>query len=95
MVKAITHMTANKQEWYFLKEENPLKYTEYLARVVDRIRGHKLGELQEYTLWIKSGSYYHMSILRRSELDSCPHLNTCLNPAVRHIGRMKPPWTLM
>ena len=74
VVDSIAHMDSHKEEWYFLREEDPLKYMSYLAEVADRVRGIKLGAIKTYTLWIKAGTYYHASILRRDQLIYCPHL---------------------
>ena len=81
VLNSTSHMSEHKAELYFLKEDNPLKYMEYLAGDVDRVSGHQLGEMKEYTLWIKLGSYYHLSVLRRLELDHCPHLQYTPRPS--------------
>ena len=46
----------------------------YLAEVVDRMSGHHLTDIYLYTRWIQPGSYYHLRILEREELNHCPHL---------------------
>ena len=74
VVDTISLMEKNKTEWFFLKEDNPLKYMEYLSDIAEHASGHQIGAIQWYTNWIKPGSYYHLSILQREELNYCPHL---------------------
>ena len=80
-VNSIALMEGSKEEWYFLKEENSLKFMEYLSNVINRVSSHQLGAIKEYTCWIKAGSYYHLSILRREELNFYPHLRHVCPPS--------------
>ena len=60
--------------WFFKREQQPLSFMSYLAEVVDRMSGHHLTDIRLYTRWIRPGSYYHLRILEREELNHCPHL---------------------
>ena len=60
--------------WFFKRERQPLSFMSYLAEVVDRMSGHHLTDIRLYTRWIRPGSYYHLRILEREELNRCPHL---------------------
>ena len=66
--------------WFFKWEKQPLTFMAYLSEVVDRVSSHQLTEICLYTKWIRPGSYYHLQILRREELDSCPHLQYAGHP---------------
>ena len=60
--------------WFFKRERQPLSFMSYLAEVVDQMSGHHLTDIRLYTRWIQPGSYYHLRILEREELNHCPHL---------------------
>ena len=74
-------MEGCKDEWYFLKEEDPLKFMEYLSDIIDRVSSRQVGAIKGYTKWIKEGTYYHTSILRREQLNYCPHLQGARPPS--------------
>ena len=49
-----------------------------------RATGLRLHRLQNFTLWIKQGSYYHGLLIQQGQLQRCPHL----------IGALLPRWPL-
>ena len=81
VVDSIDLMEGCKNEWYFLKEEDPLKFMEYLSGAIDRMSGCQVGAITGYTKWIKEGTYYHASILKREQLNFCPHSQSAHLPS--------------
>ena len=71
-----------KDEALAIKEESPLDYMPLIAKEFYRATGHRLHELQEFTLWIKRGSYFHGLLVVQNQLQDCPHL----------IGALLPKW---
>ena len=68
------HLTPRKAEAVAIKEENPLSYMPYIAEEFHRATGLRLNDLPEFTLWIKSGSYFHRLLVKRGQVHECPHL---------------------
>ena len=66
---------AKKAEALRIKEESPLDYMPFIVGefygLTDDIH---LYELQDFTGWIKRGSYYHGLLVHRGQIEECPHL---------------------
>ena len=50
---------ARKAEALRIKEESPLDYMPFIMGEFNAVTGICLHELQDFTGWIKKGSYYH------------------------------------
>ena len=57
-----------------IKEESPLEYMPFIAEEFYRATGLRLHDLPEFTLWIKKGSYFHGLLVKRGQVQECPHL---------------------
>ena len=68
------HLIQCQEEWQDIKENNPLLYMPYMEKHFHEVMGIKLNGLSELTRWIKHGSYYHAVVVRKGQLDKCPHL---------------------
>ena len=68
------YMERNKEELFFLKEDDSLSYNVYHTQVVKQISGLELKQLKNYTEWIKPQTWHHRSILECQQLNLCPHL---------------------
>ena len=68
------HLTPRKAEAVAIKEEAPLDYMAYIAEEFERATGLCLNGLPEFTLWIKRGSYFHGLLVKRGQVQQCPHL---------------------
>ena len=68
------HLTPRKAEAVAIKEEAPLDYMAYIAEEFERATGLHLNGLPEFTLWIKRGSYFHGLLVKRGQVEQCPHL---------------------
>ena len=68
------HLTPRKAEAVAIKEETPLNYMPYIAEEFHRATGLCLNDLPEFTLWIKRGSYFHGLLVKRGQVQECPHL---------------------
>ena len=62
-----------KAEALVIKEESPLEYMPYIAEEFHRATGLRLHDLPEFTLWIKRGSYFHGLLVKRGQVQECPH----------------------
>ena len=69
-----------KAEVLAIKEESPLEYMPYIAEEFQRATGLHLNDLPEFTLWIKRGSYFHRLLVKRGQVQECPHLIGALLP---------------
>ena len=67
-------LTPKKAEVLAIKEESPLEYMPYIAEEFHRATGLHLNNLLEFTLWIKRGSYFHGLLVKRGQVQECPHL---------------------
>ena len=65
---------AKKAEALRIKEESPLDYMPFIAGEFYGVTGIHLHELQDFTGWIKRGSYYHELLVHRGQIEECPHL---------------------
>ena len=68
------HLTPRKAEAVAIKEETPLDYMAYIAEEFEKATGLHLNGLPEFTLWIKRGSYFHGLLVKRGQVQQCPHL---------------------
>ena len=68
------HLTPRKAEAVAIKEEAPLDYMAFIAKEFERATGIHLNGLPEFTLWIKRGSYFHGLLVKRGQVEQCPHL---------------------
>ena len=73
---------AKKAEALKIKEESLLDYMPFIAGEFHAATGIHLHELQDFTHWIKKGSYYHRLLVHRGQIKECPHL----------IGEELPKW---
>ena len=63
-----------KAEALVIKEVSPLDYMPFIAKEFHRATGLHLLDLPEFTLWIKRGSYFHGLLVKRGQVQECPHL---------------------
>ena len=68
------HLTPRKAEAVAVKEETPLDNMPYITEEFHRAIGLHLNDLTEFTLWIKRGSYFHGLLVKRGQVQQCPHL---------------------
>ena len=73
---------AKKAKALRIKEESPLDYMPFIAGEFHVVTGIHLHELQDFTRWIKKGSYYHGLLVSRGQIEEIPHL----------IGKDLPKW---
>ena len=76
------HFIPKKDKALIVKEEFPLEYMPVIIEEFYRATGIRLHELPEFTLWIKRGSYFHGLLVKRGQVQECPHL----------IGAALPKW---
>ena len=69
-----------KAEVPAIKEESPLEYMPFIAEEFYRATGLRLHGLPEFTLWIKKGCYFHALLVKRGQVQECPHLIGALLP---------------
>ena len=65
---------AKKAEALRIKEESPLDYMPFIAVEFYAATSICLHELQDFTRWIKKGSYYHGLLVNRGQIEEIPHL---------------------
>ena len=65
---------AKKAEALRIKEESPLDYMPFIAGEFHTATGIRLHELQDFTRWIKKGSYYHGLLVNQGQIEEIPHL---------------------
>ena len=65
---------AKKAKALRIKEESPLDYMPFIAREFHAATGMRLHELQDFTRWIKKGSYYHGLLVYQGQIEEIPHL---------------------
>ena len=63
-----------KEEVLDIKENNPIDFMPYIEDHFWRATSLCLNGLQDFTAWIKQGSYYHGMVAQQDHLDKCPHL---------------------
>ena len=65
---------AKKAKALRIKEKSPLDYMPFIAGEFHVVTGVCLHELQDFTRWIKKGSYYHGLLVYRGQIEEIPHL---------------------
>ena len=65
----------HKEEALAIKERSPWSFMPLIKE-----QGLCLHGLQDFTLWIKQGSYYHGLLVQQGQLQRCPHLVLALLP---------------
>ena len=68
------HMEWNRCRWYFVKEDDPLRYSVLLNDFYEEVHGYRLEHLDYYTELIKPHGWCHKVILERKQLNCCKHL---------------------
>ena len=76
----LDHMWCSRARWYWLKEDNPVEFSRLLNDLFQEVHNRRIPGLDTYVRWIKPGSWYHWSILKREELNRCPHLQHAPQP---------------
>ena len=76
---------AKKAEALRIKEESLLDYMPFIAGEFHTATSIRLHELQDFTRWIKRGSYYHWLLVHQGQIEEIPHL----------IGADPPKWPLL
>ena len=74
------HFLPHKEEALAIKERSPLGFMPLIEEQFWRATGLCLHGLQNFTLWIKQGSYYHGLLVQQGQLQRCPHLVRALLP---------------
>ena len=64
----------HKEEMLGIKEGHPMEYMPYMEEHFWGAMSLQLNRLQNFTGWIKPGSYYHGLVARQGHLYKCPHL---------------------
>ena len=72
--KFFAHSLPHKEEALGIKERCPMDYMPYIEEHFWRAMGLRLNGLQDFTAWIKQGSYYHGLVAQQGHLHKCPHL---------------------
>ena len=72
--KFFTHLLPHKEEMLGIKERCPMNYMPYVEEQFWRAMGLQLNGLQDFTGWIKPGSYFHGLVARQGHLYRCLHL---------------------
>ena len=72
--KVLEHLLPCQDEWWSIKENDPLQYMPYMEEQFYAATGLRLKGLAECTRWIKRGSYYHGVVARKGQLHKYPHL---------------------
>ena len=67
-------MEWNRSQWHFIKDEDPLRYSAFLNNLYEEVHGYHLKYLNHYTEWMKPPGWCHKIILKREQLNYCPHL---------------------
>ena len=72
--KFFTHLLLHKEEALGIKERCPMDYMLYIEEQFWNATGLRLNGLQDFTVWIKPGSYYHGLVAQQGHLHKCLHL---------------------
>ena len=72
--KFFTYFLPHKEEALGIKERCPIDYMACIEEHFWRATGLRLNGLQNFTAWIKQGSYYHGLVAQQGHLHKCPHL---------------------
>ena len=73
-IKFLNHLGQCQDEWKTIKEETPLEYMPYMECQFLALTGVRLKGLDQFTRWIKPGSYYHGVVAKKGQLNMCLHL---------------------
>ena len=76
----LDHMWHNRAQWYWLKEDNLVEFSQLLNDLFQEIHNRHIPGMDPYVRWIKPGSWHHRSMLEREELNRCPHLQHAPHP---------------
>ena len=76
----LDHMWHSRARWYWLKEDNPVEFSRLLNDLFQEVHNRRIPGLDTYVRWIKPGSWYHRSVLKREELNRYPHLQHAPQP---------------
>ena len=68
------HFLPHKEEALAIKERSPLGFMPLIEEQFWRAMDLHLHRLQDFTLWIKQGSYYHGLLVQQGHLQRGPHL---------------------
>ena len=71
--KFFEYLGQRQEEWRTIKEK-PLQYMPYMESCFQALTGIRLKGLNQFTGWIKPGSYYHGVVARKGQLHRCLHL---------------------
>ena len=72
--KFFMHFLSHKEEALGIKERCPMDYMVCIEEHFWMATGLCLNGLQDFTAWIKQGSYYHGLVAQQGYLHRCPHL---------------------
>ena len=86
------HFLPHKEEALRVKEGSPLDFMPLIEEQFWRTTGLHLHGLQDFTLWIKQGSYYHRFVAQQGHLQRCPHLVRALLPRWPQITPSESRW---
>ena len=68
----LDHMWHSRARWYWLKEDNPVEFSRLLNDLFQEVHNRHIPGLDTYVRWIKPGSWYHQSVLKRRGAESMP-----------------------
>ena len=85
--KFFNFLIDHHSEWKSIRNNDPLRYLQYMEVQFERVTGYKLVGLGACTEWIRAGTYYHWVIAQRGQLGRCPRLAGIPPPE----GPMMPP----
>ena len=78
----LSHMRTQREvEWLGIKEQWPLDFMGYVATTFQKVTGHLLPGLKDFTGWIRARGYYHWKVAELGQVDHCPHLRGLKIPA--------------
>ena len=85
--KFLNFLIDHHSEWKSIRNNNPLRYLQYMEVQFERVTGYRLVGLGACTEWIRAGTYYHWVIAQQGQLGRCPRLAGIPPPE----GPMTPP----
>ena len=85
--KLFNFLIDHHSEWKSIRNNDPLRYLQYMEVQFEWVTGYKLVGLGACTEWIRAGTYYHWVIAQRGQLGRCPRLAGIPPPE----GPMTPP----
>ena len=72
--KFFNFLIDHHSEWKSIRNNDPLRYLQYMEVQFKRVTGYKLVGLGACTEWIRAGTYYHWVIAQQGQLGRCPRL---------------------